>query len=492
MTLAGTSTSGKKRKYLLTVFLMTPLAAVTALVWIIVAQFSHPPQFFAPPVGAGAGSTGGANAIGEHLFARGGRKPDRPAAADPKLVAPESLPQGFVLVVEDLPRMASATSPIYFAGSTNSWNPGNPSHRLAAQSDMRWRIVVPQPAGWKSGQSEPIEFKFTRGTWELEELDADLNPIPNRRLPKIDVSKLAPNEQPVIELKVVRWGDERPQAQSKRPMDPYRSINATGTVRRLQVVGGSGGSEGLVREALVWLPPGYDAPEQATRRYPVLYLNDGQNVFEQLPGVPGEWKADEAASQLIGAGRVEPFIMVAIPNSPARMREYLPADALKGVQPDGARYVEFLVNEVMPRVNRAFRTDTAPARTAIGGSSLGAAISLYATLQFPDRFGMLLAESLPLRTGRAEAWKSSYESARGWPSRVFLGMGGKELGDSPDNAERNTAYVDAVRELDGIMKSKGVPDAARKLVVSPESVHNENAWSERFPAAIEFLFPAKR
>ena len=133
-----------------------------------------------PPIGAGAGDTGGANAIGQ-LLATGSAKP---AAAeysgrgmplgygtgDGAPVEPETLPQGFLLIVEDASTKASPSSPIFLACNWNNWNPSDPAFRLEPQSDMRWRILVKRP----EGRTDRLEFKFTRGDWALEELNDDL------------------------------------------------------------------------------------------------------------------------------------------------------------------------------------------------------------------------------------------------------------------------------------------------------------------------------
>ena len=112
-----------------------------------------------------------------------------------------------LLAVEDKAKLAGQASPIYLAGSMNGWNPGDANFKLTAQSDMLWRIQLPQP---KNG--EPIEFKFARGTWDKCEVTADLSDMGNHTLPKIDVSKLKAGEIPTIEFEVLHWADERPNA----------------------------------------------------------------------------------------------------------------------------------------------------------------------------------------------------------------------------------------------------------------------------------------
>jgi predicted alpha/beta superfamily hydrolase len=136
----------------------------------------------------------------------------------------------------------------------------------------------------------------------------------------------------------------------------------------------------------------------------------------------------------------------------------------------------------MPRIDRAFRTKTGPANTAIGGSSLGAVIALYAAQTRPEVFGAVLAESLPL-TNADGAVATHFSGQSTWPKRLFLGVGGKEF-DTPEASKR---LVIATQALEAAIKTKSASTAV-SLVVDPASEHNEPAWSERFGRALEFLF----
>lgn len=405
-----------------------------------------------------------------------------------EMVRPESLPQGFVLVVDDGGDLATSAMPIFLASNTGRWNPGDPAAKLEERSDGRWQIVVPKPA-----EELRFEFKFTRGSWDTVEIAADLSDMGNRMLP--EVVRPAGDERPIIELTVAKWADQRPGATARVVVDPYAPLNVTGDVRRLQVRGGAGGAERLARELLVWLPPGYDAPENAAVTYPVLYLLDGQNVFDVAPGTPAEWQADETAMRLIVESKIAPVVIVAIPHAGAgRMSEYLPVPAIDGVEPGADRFVEFLFDEVMPRVERAFRVRTDPPGRAIGGASLGAVASLHVVASRPGQFGGLIVESpSPLRPAR-EAWLGRLRAVERWPLRVFVGVSEHESGNAPERAEANARYVAEAREVADLIKPNR---AARirtetKVVVGAGQEHDERAWAARLPEALMHLFPAPR
>ncbi len=408
-------------------------------------------------------------------------------SAEPDMVQPELLPQGFVLVVEDLSRTATPDQPIYLASSINGWNPADPDYVLSPRSDTRWQIVVD-----KIPANTTIAYKVTMGGWDREELDESGSSIANRSLPKVDRSKLAPGERPVIEIQVPQFRIPAPLADVVRQSGPYRRLEVTGDVRRLPVQGGAGGAEALTRDLLVWLPPGYDAPENAGRSYPVLYLMDGQNVFEALPGLPGEWGADETATRLVEAGEIRPLIIVGVPHAGEhRLTEYLPFGSIQGNEAAGPEFLGWVRREVMPRVERAFRVASGPENTGIGGASLGGAISLYAATQHPDVFGRVIVESLPLLPDNGNAARAYLDSVSAWPGNVFVGMGGREVSNDGRDAERNAMYRAWAEELDARLAAAGLGADARRLRIDAEANHNELAWAARFPEALVFLFPAE-
>jgi len=409
--------------------------------------------------------------------------PDEPRrASQPEMVAPETLSQGFVLVVRDESGQADENNPIYLASNKNGWDPGQESMRLEQRSDGRWQIVLDQPESRTA-----MQFKFTLGDWSRVERDAAGNDIENRTLPEVDVSGLEPGERPVIELVVESFRTPSPAQMAQLRVDPYRDLEVTGSVRRVQVAGGAGDAEAMTRQLLVWLPPGYDVPENASRRYPVLYLHDGQNLFEKLPGVWGEWHADETATRLIEQGEIEPAIIVGIPHGGAsRVQEYVPLEAFRGIEPEGNEHVAWLRGEVMPRIESIFRVSTRREDTMIGGASLGAVISLYAAARHPDRFGGLLLESMPTLAESGGAWRRHVESIRGLDgARVFIGVGGREVSNDESDAAHNAAYVRWSRRVAAALEERAGADV--RLVVEQSHNHNEDAWADRFDDAVRYL-----
>ena len=219
----------------------------------------------------------------------------------------------------------------------------------------------------------------------------------------------------------------------------------------------------------------------------MLYLNDGQNLFEASSSFSGvEWQVDETADRLIRQSTVLPLIIVGVDNAGKdRMREYMPHRSVHPVMLRvlGRRYPEFLMEEVMPFVEQNYRVATGMENTGLGGSSLGALVALYTAIVRPGVIGKLLIESPSLWVSNKQIIKES-RSVREWPERVFLAAGTAEAA-SP---EKSRGVVDNVRELAAIVRRAVLSESRLRVVIKEGAGHTESAWAERFPEALQFLF----
>jgi predicted alpha/beta superfamily hydrolase len=254
------------------------------------------------------------------------------------------------------------------------------------------------------------------------------------------------------------------------------------------------------RTLRVLVPRGYDAPENRDRRYAVLYLNDGQNLFDSATSQfnPMEWRVDETVDSLVTVGAIAPLLVVGIDNAGRRGRfhEYFPYvdEYLTPPDPDpqGRRYPEFLVDEVIPFIESRYRTMSAPEMRGLGGSSAGALAALYAAVARPGVFGRLLVESPSIYVDDARILLDA-AAVREWPRRVFLGAGTNEGGrpecrvDSADEPE----LVRDVRRLEDLLARAGVSSPRVHVEIIPCALHNEGAWAARLPTALSFLYGAR-
>ena len=244
---------------------------------------------------------------------------------------------------------------------------------------------------------------------------------------------------------------------------------------------------GNTRQLRVWLPPGYSSPQNDGRRYPVLYLNDGQNLFDPATAFAGiDWHVGESLTRLIDESLVPPIIVVGIDNATIeRIREFLPYKALYPPVPKplGKRYPDFLIDEIMPFIHRTYRIARGAKNTGLGGSSLGALIALYTVIARPGTFGKLLLESPSLFVSNRQLLKDS-RAVTTWPQRIFLGVGTQESGQQ----ERDQRIVDDVRALAHTFHLAGLREKRVRAEIQKGATHCEAAWADRFPRAATFLF----
>jgi predicted alpha/beta superfamily hydrolase len=235
----------------------------------------------------------------------------------------------------------------------------------------------------------------------------------------------------------------------------------------------------------VWLPPDYDG--WGATSYPVLYLNDGQNLFDPSTAFAGvDWRVGETAARLIQEKKIPSLIIVGIDNTGMnRLREFIPYKSRdpKLTDPLGARYTEFLQREVMPLIQSRYPILRGPANTGLGGSSLGGLIALYTAMASPGILGQLLIESPSLFVANRKILKES-RSVSTWPNRMYVGVGTKEIG----NPEKDAKTVDDVRDLALILRAAGLNDTRLRVRIEEGAAHTEGAWAARFPDALEFLY----
>jgi predicted alpha/beta superfamily hydrolase len=241
----------------------------------------------------------------------------------------------------------------------------------------------------------------------------------------------------------------------------------------------------------VLVPANYFSPHNAHRSYPVLYMQDGQNLFDEVTSNTGEWHMDETVEHLVGSFKIPPMFVVGIDHGEKRSSEYLPypnphsqeAAARDPNEVHGNDYVRFLLTEVMPFIEKKYRVSRGAANTGLGGSSYGADISLYTVLEHPGTFGHVLIESPVLGIGDGQLIKDA-EKAKQLPQKMYLGIGTSETPDPGPNDQ----VVESVEELEKVLRAKGLGPSRLKVVVEQHATHNEGAWSRRLPDALLFLY----
>jgi predicted alpha/beta superfamily hydrolase len=233
---------------------------------------------------------------------------------------------------------------------------------------------------------------------------------------------------------------------------------------------------GNQRPIFVWLPPSYS--DQPDRTYPVLYMQDGQNLFTDELAFGREWQVDEQMARLSALGLEA--VIVGIPNAGEhRMAEYSPFRDAHGNTGRGDQYLQFLFDEVMPLIQREFRVTHARETTGIMGSSLGALISLYAFFRHPERFGFVGGMSPALWFNDC-ALLELIEHAPFVEGRIYLDMGTAE-------GDEHLAHVQQLHA--GLLRKGYRPGETLFYVEEDDAGHDEDAWARRLRTALYFLLP---
>ena len=241
------------------------------------------------------------------------------------------------------------------------------------------------------------------------------------------------------------------------------------------------------RDIIVYLPPNYESAKRS--RYPVLYLHDGQNLFDGATSfIPGqEWRVDETAQTLIAARKIEPLIIVGVYNAgKERGNEYTPAEDSRykmGGKADS--YGRLLVEELKPFIDRTYRTRRDAKNTGIGGSSLGGLVSIYLALRYPHVFGKAAVLSPSVWFANQHILGFVNQASKK-PVRIWLDIGTKE-GRDPNDAVQTVKGAQLL--YDALLRKGWRPGRDLSYFEAKDAEHNEAAWALRVEPILKFLFP---
>ena len=356
------------------------------------------------------------------------------------LVSSAPFAQNKVTFLVKQPSLLHSMDHIYIAGNFNVWNPSDKKAELYPMQNGILSITLSLPAG-------DYEYKFTRGNWEKVETDSTGKGIKNRALQlKSDTT---------IHINILGWNDDFKQEAASSKTNSTASVN-------VKIMDTAFYMPQLKRTRRIWL---YLPPDYATskKKYPVLYMHDGQNLFEAKTSYSGEWGVDEYLDSIFKKGEKE-VIVVGIDNGNfKRMQEYNPWEFQSFGKGEGDQYVDFLVNTLKPYIDKHYRTLKDKPNTFIAGSSMGGLISLYAVLKYPQVYGGAGIFSPAFWTAPGID-SAVIKDAKKINSRLFFYAGGKE-GDS---------MIPDMKRIEKEIKERSAsPEEER---IDPDAKHNEAAW----------------
>jgi len=341
--------------------------------------------------------------------------------------------------------------PVFLTGNFNGWLVRDERYKMAKTAEGSYKFVFGEPLHL----GEPLEYKYVKGGWESEELDRQGHPPTNRR----------------IETGSGKVNDVVPQwKQHGNWYDPQyypdiRIISKRFNVPQLR----------RRRRISVLLPWNYDQTDQ---HFPVLYLQDGQNLFE--PHAPfGTWGVDKQLAGLAQAGKGN-FIVVAIDHGgKERIKEFSPYDSVRWGEGLGRDYAQFLAETLKPYIDSNFRTLPDRKHTGIGGSSMGGLISIYAGFMFPEVFSKYMIFSPSLWVSK-RIFTEKIDFSNLPSTKIYFYTGGLEGAGMLENANEFR---------DVLIRHGYTPDKLDfKLEIDPHGKHNEGRWGQEFPKAARWLW----
>jgi metallo-beta-lactamase class B len=358
-----------------------------------------------------------------------------------------------------LPSGTPAGATVHVAGSFNGWNPAAADYALAPAADGVYTLTLPDSV------RGAVEYKLTLGSWETVETTASGGDVPNRAVTIPATGAIVEN------VAVAAWRDgSAPQPRAHTASASVSILSDSFPIPQL----------GRTRRVWIYLPPGY-ATSRA--RYPVLYMADGQNVFDDATSFSGEWGVDETLDSLVARGARGAIVVAVDHGGDRRLDEY---DPWKASNPkygggEGEAWVSFVVQTLKPYVDAHYRTRPERASTAIAGSSMGGLIALYAALTRPRVFGSAGVFSCACWIARDSvlALAKRFRPKAGATPRIYFVVGGQETADREPVRDQEA--------LVALLRERGYPATAIRAVVREDGKHAEWFWRQEFPAAYAWM-----
>lgn len=262
------------------------------------------------------------------------------------------------IIVNDLSQPRAAK--IFITGAFNSWNPGETKYALQKLDSNRWEIIL------KDIPKGTLSYKFTQGEWNTEEVSANGETLGNHQL---EIER-----DYYIQVNIYGWKNEPSKPKKHTVSKNVYQLTDSFYIPQLA----------RYRKIQVYLPSNYSSSK---KRYPVLYMHDGQNLFDEYYAPFGEWGVDEALDSLQKLTGKYAIVVAVDHGNEKRLTEYNFEDNTKYGSAEGKNYIDFLATTLKTFIDKKYRTKKGKSHTAIAGSSLGGLISTYAVLQYPETFG---------------------------------------------------------------------------------------------------------
>ena len=353
-----------------------------------------------------------------------------------------------VFIINELNSQTPEKAEIFIAGSMNNWNPADRNFTFSKKGSDQYELKASLPLGIN-------EYKVTRGSWENAETQKGGQPVANRSLNlRTDTT---------IYLSIANWQDNfkaKPREHTASPN--VHILDSAFKIPQLD----------RTRRVWVYLPPDYVT---SGKKYPVIYMHDGQNLFDSFTSGYGEWGVDESMDSLYKAGKPMAIIVGIDHGGEYRLTEYNPYSNKRFGKGTGDEYTDFLAKSLKPFIDQKYRTLSSAKNTIIAGSSMGGLISMYAVAKYPTVFGRAGIFS-PAFWVAPEIY--SYSSGKKFKKQKLYFIAGE--------LESNEMVPD-MRKLYDQLLFQGVKKNNIQLITAPDGKHSEWFWKREFPRFFNWI-----
>ncbi|SKB62195.1 Predicted hydrolase of the alpha/beta superfamily [Soonwooa buanensis] len=352
------------------------------------------------------------------------------------------------ILVEKLPTNTSPETRLYLASSLNNWNPKDVNFELKKNAENQFQIQI--------NADKDFDFKITQGSWDSSEANKDGSPIDNHKVNINTVSSL--------KINIKNW--TRPQEKQHSTTSNVKILSENFNIPQLKTT----------RRIWIYLPPNYDS---TSKKYPVIYMHDGQNLFDNATSFSGEWGVDETMNQISENHQLDAIIIGIDNGGDARLDEYSPWKNTKYQKGgEGNQYIDFITQTLKPYIDKRYRTLPQPKNTALIGSSMGGLISLYGGVKYPKIFGRIGIFSPAF-------WFVSKDL------NYFVNKNRNNLRQSKfyfiAGQNEDAGMPQEIENIKDLLLQKKVPERNISVKIDADGTHSETYWRREFGNAVLWL-----
>lgn len=352
--------------------------------------------------------------------------------------------------ITKLPQNTEENAKLYLASNLNGWKADDSQFEFKKDNSGFYSLTIPN-------QIQKIEYKITKGSWDFSETDENGNGIPNRILESSEKIQ-------TVELEIKNWSS--PKERKHTTTSNVKILSENFNIPQLKTT----------RKIWIYLPPDY---ETSKKKYPVIYMHDGQNLFDEFTSFSGEWSVDETLNELYKETGKSAIVIGIDNGDDKRLAEYSPWNNEKyKTIGEGDLYVEFLAKTLKPYIDKTYRTEKQASKTLIIGSSMGGLISLYASAKHPTVFGKAGIFSPAFWFVSKDLNKYLNLNKNNLKNSKFYFVAGKN---------EDETMASEIENIEKLLLKKSVPEKNIVVKIDEDGTHTEGYWKRELKASLIWL-----